>query len=62
LKVHLNTVDKTRQIPHPGSREYLNLKMMKFGEGFFIGVIARDVSFPTSPTPLNLELYNSRYR
>jgi hypothetical protein len=36
--------------------------MMKFGEGFFIGVIARDVSFPTSPTPLNLELYNSRYR
>jgi hypothetical protein len=30
--------------------------MIKFREGFFIEVIVRDASFPTSPTSLKLEL------
>jgi hypothetical protein len=36
--------------------------MIYFGEGFFIEVIARDVSFPTNSTSLNLKLQNSKYR
>jgi hypothetical protein len=46
LKVHLKPLTKTRQIHHIDSRKDSNLKIIKFKNGFFIEVIAKDVTFP----------------
>jgi len=40
----------------------LSLKMIEFWNSSFIGVIAKDIIFPTRLTSLNLEFYNFRYR
>jgi hypothetical protein len=40
----------------------LSLKMIEFWNSSFIGIIAKDVIFPTRLTLLNLEFYNFRYR
>jgi len=49
------SIDKTGQIRCPGSWGNLDLKMIESREGPFIEVVAGSVSFPTSPTPPNLE-------
>jgi hypothetical protein len=50
LKVHLKPLTKTGQSRHIDSRKDSNLEIIKFRDGFFIEVIAKDVSFPMNLT------------
>ena len=52
---------KIRQIRCPIFWGNLDLKNIESKKGPFIEVVSGSVSFPKSPTPSNLEFWNSRY-